>query len=85
MGEQPATKTVVLPADMALSRVLAPIGNRAGIRALLRHYGYSIVFDAPGAGRLAVSWYAQLREANGKRRVLLASLSARFNKPAPGY
>jgi hypothetical protein len=59
----------------ALSRVLVPSGKGTKIRALLRHRGYSVVFDAPSAGRLTISWHLEPRGAKGKQLVLIAKLS----------
>ncbi len=70
-----ATAVVVLPAEIALSNVLVPVGNGAKLKALLRRRGYSTVFDAPSAGRLAISWYSELRKAKGRQLVLIAKLS----------
>jgi hypothetical protein len=71
----PRTAVVVLPAATAVSRVLVPTGRAARIGALLSHGGYSVWFDAPGAGRLTVSWQLNPHGARGKPSVLIAKLS----------
>ncbi len=71
----PQTSVVVLPVATAVSRVLVPTGRAARIGALLSHGGYSVLFDAPGAGRLTVSWQLKPRGARGKPSVLIAKLS----------
>jgi hypothetical protein len=64
----------------ALSRVLVPSGRGRKIRALLRHRGYSAVFDAPSAGRLTISWYVGPGKARGKQLVLIAKLSVSVHR-----
>jgi hypothetical protein len=70
-----ATAVVVLPANIALARALVPTGRGTKIRALLRHRGCSVVFDAPSAGRLTISWYVAPGKARGNQPVLIAKLS----------
>jgi hypothetical protein len=69
------TAVVVLPTATAVSRVLVPTGRAARIGALLSHGGYSVLFEAPSAGRLAISWHLKPRRARGKPSVLIAKLS----------
>jgi hypothetical protein len=72
-----------------LRKVLAPTGARASIKALLKAGGYTFVFDAPSAGRLALDWYqlpkgARLSKADAARTkpkpVLVASVSVKIHK-----
>ena len=69
------TAVVVLPVATAVSRVLVPSGRAARIGALLSHGGYRVRFDAPGAGRLTVSWELEPHGTRGKPSVLIAKLS----------
>jgi hypothetical protein len=69
-----ATAVVVPSPGAALSRVLVPTGSDARIGLLLRHGGYSVVFDCPSAGRLAISWYLEPRGARVKQLLLIAQL-----------
>jgi hypothetical protein len=74
------TAVVVLPVRAALSRVLVPGGKLAKIGVLLRHGGYSISFNAPSAGRLAILWYLVREGAKRKQPVLIAKLSVSFHQ-----
>jgi hypothetical protein len=75
----------------ALDKVLAPSGSAARIKALLKDGGYTFVFNAPSAGKLALAWYQvpkgarvpDAREAKAKPKpkpVLVASVSAKIHK-----
>jgi hypothetical protein len=60
--------------------VLVPGGKLAKIGVLLRHGGYSISFNAPSAGRLAIFWYLVREGAKRKQPVLIAKLSVSFHQ-----
>ncbi len=64
---------------------LVPSGEAARIAALLKKGGYTLVFNALGAGRLLINWYylpkgATISRATAKP-VLIASGSASFSGP----
>jgi Bacterial Ig-like domain (group 3)/PKD domain len=59
----------------ALSKVLAPSGKAAKLKAILKTGGYSFSFTAPSAGKLVIDWFTTVK---GKQ-VLVASASAEFH------
>ncbi len=59
-----------------LAKTLAPQGNGARIRALLKHGGYVFSFAAPSPGRLVISWY-QLKHG---KQILVATATFTFHK-----
>lgn len=73
------TAVVGLPAATALSRAIVPTGHGATLEALLRQGSYAVIFDAPGAGHLAISWYLDPRRATSQRK-LIARLSVNLHR-----
>jgi hypothetical protein len=67
----PPSEGASASARAALAAMIAPGGSMQNIRALLRHNGYTMSFDAPGAGRLVISWHTRSHRA-GTRPALLA-------------
>ena len=70
----------------ALLAILGAHGKNASIKSLLKHGGYSVSFNAPGAGQLVISWYATPRgatSAKAKKPVLIASARASFQNAGP--
>ncbi len=70
----------------ALLAILGAHGKNASIRSLLKHGGYTVSFNAPGAGQLVISWYATPRaatSAKAKKPVLIASARASFQNAGP--
>ena len=55
----------------ALLRMLKPYGNSARLGAVVRNGGYRCTFVAPGAGRLAISWYTLAKSARNRTHKLL--------------
>jgi len=67
--------------EAALQAILGAHGKNASIKSLLKHGGYSVSFDAPGAGALVISWDATpsgARSAKSRKPVLIASGRASF-------
>jgi hypothetical protein len=59
----------------ALSKVLAPSGKGAKLKAILKAHGYSFRFSAPSAGKLVIDWFKTVHH----KRVLLGSASGTFH------
>jgi hypothetical protein len=62
----------------ALARTLKPSGKAARLRTLVKARGYKLTFAAPGAGRLAIDWFAKPK---GKT-LLVASATIVFHSGA---
>jgi hypothetical protein len=88
-GAAPTVMATISSAQIkaALAR-LRPGGKAATIRALLKHHGLTVSFNAPEAGRLVVQWYATRGRAKAARtktkRVLVASGQATFSGSGTG-
>jgi hypothetical protein len=80
----PVKPALASPAQItrALNRVPVPRGLApAKIGRLLRNGGFSLWFGSPGAGQLTIVWYLKdMSGAASKKRVVVASLKARFAK-----
>jgi hypothetical protein len=70
-------------ADSPLSAILLPHGKAARIRELLRHGGFTFAWNAPGAGRLSITW-TQPGTARGHRRaIVVAKVTRDLGAPGP--
>jgi hypothetical protein len=73
-------------ARAALLKALRVFGKNATLSQLLKHGGYTLTFDAPGAGHLSVGWYLVPKSAHltaAKHRpkpVLVANVSVRITR-----
>ncbi len=70
----------------ALARVLRPRGAAGTIQALLRHGGYTVHFDAPSGGKLALDWYhvpKVVARRSRPRPVRVASASRSVRRAGP--
>ena len=69
----------------AIRKVLAPSGKAAKIGAVLKAGGFTFTFDAPGPGKLTISWYqvppgAHLARKAKPKPLLVATVSVSFAK-----
>lgn len=69
----------------AIRKVLAPSGMAAKITAILKAHGFTFTFNAPGPGKLTISWYevpaaAHLARKAKPQPVLVATASMSFAK-----
>lgn len=64
---------------MALVAILRPHGPRGRIGQLVRHSGYTVRFDAPEPGRLAIAWY----HTSARRRLLVAHAALTLRRAGP--
>jgi hypothetical protein len=73
-------------ARAALLKALRVFGKNATLTQLLKHRGYTLTFDAPGAGHLSIRWYlvpkgAHLTAASHKPKpVLVAGVSVSITR-----
>jgi hypothetical protein len=70
----------------ALAAIMRPRGREGSIRQLLRNRGYTVRFQAPSAGRLAIDWYSLPHgehHAKGRKptQILVATTTDRLRKP----
>ena len=65
--------------QVALAAILRPHGPRGRIGQLVRHSGYTVRFDAPEPGRLAIAWY----HTGARRRLLVAHAALTLRRAGP--